>query len=122
MDVSKIKPMGPWILVKMESPPDQTEGGVYLPQGNLMERLGYSVGLVLAAGPGEFNQGKAAVSAKYKPIGVSSGDRVVFRGYLQEANRPGGVIDREHSLIHVSDVIGVLLDDARLEPALPYDN
>ena len=120
MDVTKIKPYGPWVLIKVEETMKVTDSGIYLPDGNLFERLGHSIGVVLACGQGYLNKGRKA-KAKYTPLGVQVGDRVIFRGHLQEANRPGGVLDREHTLIHAQDLIGVL-NEGKLEPALPYDN
>jgi co-chaperonin GroES (HSP10) len=120
MDVSKIRPFGPWVLVKVDAPMKQTDSGIYLPDGNLLERLGHATGVVLSVGQGFINKGKRAKS-KFTPLSLKSGDRVVFRGHLQEANRPAGSLDREHCLIHGRDVIGVLTE-GRLEPALPYDN
>ena len=119
MDVSKLKPYGPWVLVKADAPVKQTDSGIYLPDGNLLERLGHATGVVLSVGQGFFNIKGA--KTKFTPLSVKPGDRVVFRGHLQEANRPAGSLDREHSLIHGRDIIGVL-KEGRLEPALPYDN
>ena len=121
MDVSKIKPYGPWVLIQVEDTVKVLDSGIYLPDGNLFERLGHSIGKVLAVGPGYFNQGKK-VTAKYAPVGVKEGDRVIFRGFLHVLNRPGnGITDRDQTLIHGKDLIAVL-KDGHLEPALPYDN
>jgi len=120
IDIDKIKPYGPWVLVKVEETMKVTDSGIYLPDGNLLERLGHSIGTVLAVGQGHLNKSPKA-KTKYTPTGVKVGDRVIFRGHLQEANRPGGVMDRDHSLIHSQDLIGIL-EEGRLEPALPYDN
>ena len=90
-----------------------------MPDGNLVERLGYASGTVVRRGEGFPTKGKRAI-AKYSPIGVEPGERVVFRGFLQEANRPGGVIDREHCLIHAQDILGVL-EEGDLTPSLPHN-
>ena len=120
MDISKVRPFGPWVLVKMDLPDKVTKGGIYVPDGNLLERLGHAVGEVLAVGQGYVTDGKKA-KAKFHPVGVEKGDRVVFRGHLGSANKPFGLLDREHCLIHGRDLIGIL-EEGELEPALPYDN
>lgn len=103
MDVSRIKAQGPWVLIKVDAPPEKSTGGIYLPAGNLEERLGHITGTVLSVGPGHRGKGGSRI-----PTGIAVGDRVLFRGYLQEANRPGGVIDREHCLINIDDIVGVV--------------
>lgn len=103
MDVSTIKARGPWVLIKVGAPPEQSKGGIYLPAGNLEERLGHITGTVLSVGPGSRGKDGSRI-----PTGVDVGDKVLFRGYLQEANRPGGVIDREHCLINVDDIVGIV--------------
>ncbi len=116
MDVSKLRPHGPWILVKMDPPPEKSLGGLYLPQGNLDERLGNATGVVLSLGQGSLLSEKARkrTGRKYDPIDLDPGMRIAFRGYIQEANQVGGLLDREHSLIHVDDVIGEVLEGDRV--------
>jgi co-chaperonin GroES (HSP10) len=121
MDITKLRPYGPWLLIRPEETTKVLDSGIYLPDGNLMERLGHSVGVVLAVGKGYLNPSRKAGTPKYTPVNIQKGDRVIFRGHLQEANRPGGVLDREHSIIHLKDILGVLVE-GKLEPALPYDN
>jgi co-chaperonin GroES (HSP10) len=110
MDITKVKPKGPWILVKVD-PPEEKRGSLFLPQGNLEERLGSSTGTVLAVGDGTFTPEKVfkKTGRKYNPIDLEVGARVMFRGFLQEANRPGGILDREHCLLHANDVIGEIM-------------
>ena len=88
-----IRAYGPWVLVRADPPVTRTESGLYLPDGNLPERLGHSTGTVESSG-------KLADE-------VHAGDRVVFRGYLKNANRPHQ-LDRELSLIHINDIVGTL--------------
>lgn len=106
MDIEKIRPFGPWILVKVDEPEKVTKSGIYLPDGNLDERLGHTTGTVLRLGNGVRN----ARTGQWLPYDLEVGDKIIFRGFLKEANRPGGVLDREHSLIHIQDVIGKLTD------------
>lgn len=110
MDITKLKPKGPWLLVKVD-PPEEKRGSIYLPQGNLEDRLGNATGTVLAVGDGELTSDKIfrRTGRKYDAIDLSVGARIMFRGFLQEANRPGGILDKEHCLIHIKDVIGELV-------------
>lgn len=120
MDIPKLRPQGPWVLVKMDLPEKMTKGGLYVPDGNLLERLGHIAGEVLDHGEGFITDGKKAKSRHY-PVGVEPGDKVIFRGHLGSANKPFGLLDREHCLIHGRDLIGIL-EEGELEPAMPYDN
>jgi co-chaperonin GroES (HSP10) len=105
MNTESLKPVGPWVLIKVDPPKIQTEAGLYLPEGNLMERKGPATGTVVAAGSGKpLGYGRAEMPVK-------PGDKVLFRGFLQEAHRPNGVEDREHCLLHVDDVLGILEDE-----------
>lgn len=117
MDVECVRANGPWVLVKPEEPKKQTDSGLYVPDGNLYERLGYLVGRVVSVGKGYYEE----VNGKTKFIepGVSPGDRVVFRGHLKEANKFGA---SGHCFMHMKDLIGVLDEEVDLDLALPYDN
>ena len=88
----------------------KTEGGIYLPQGNLEERTGTATATVVSVGKGKLNVGKDLKKGKYSHSGLETGNRIVFRGFLQEANRPGGIIDKDHCLVHMDDVIGLVED------------
>lgn len=103
IDPRTIKAYGPWVLMKVIPPPEMSKGGLYLPAGNLEERLGHMVGTALSVGEGE--RGK---KGERIPIGVEVGDKVVFRGYLKGANKPGGQLDRDHCLIHRDDIVGTV--------------
>jgi co-chaperonin GroES (HSP10) len=112
MDVSKIKPTGPWIVVKVLPPAEKTVGGIYRPQGNLEDQLGNSLGIVVSVGQGTpvADKVRKRTGRKYDPIDLDPGMVIAFRGYLQDANRVGEALDREHCLIHVNDVIGEVLE------------
>ena len=112
------KPMVPWVLVKPEAAQKVTAGGLYLPEGNLLERLGHLVAVVVSAGPGYWDKPEGKTKKVFVRSYVNPGDRVVFRGHLQDANKVG----REHCFMHIRDLIGVLEGDAELELALPYGN
>ena len=99
MGVENLKPIGPWIHIKVDPPVRETASGLYLPEGNLEERKGMATGTVLAAGSGKpLEKGRAEMPVK-------RGDRVLFRGFLQEAKRPGGIEDKDHCLLHVDDIL-----------------
>ena len=111
MSGRSVRPMGPWILIKADPPPTM-RGSLYLPQGNMDERLGNATGVVLAVGQGKRSTAKQykRTGLKYQPIDLEPGMAVMFRGFLQESNRPGGQLDTEHSLIHMDDIIGEVTD------------
>jgi co-chaperonin GroES (HSP10) len=91
--------------------------GIYVPDGNLLERLGHVVAKVLSAGKGYYQRvGKREV---FVPNEVSPGDRVVFRGHLKNANMVG---HEGYCFLHARDLIGILEDETVLDLALPYDN
>lgn len=116
MDADRVKARGPWALVLPEKPKNKS-GVLYLPEGNLLERLGHSVALVVSISEGYYEVVKG--KRKFTHNDVSPGDRVVFRGHLKEANRVG---DKGHCFINVSDIVGVLPPGEDLDLALPYDN
>lgn len=105
MDPTKFKATGPWVLVRADKPDSRTPGGLYLPDGNMPQRLGHLTGTVLSVGPGEFAKGKEARKYKYIPHDLKVGDKVMFRGFLKEANQPFD--DKDLCLIHINDVVGV---------------
>lgn len=116
-DPSKVRARGGWVLVKPDAPKEMS-GSLYLPQGNLMERLGHNTAEVVSVGKGYYDPGDK--KTKLHKIGVEPGERVVFRGHLQEANKLGE--KRDHCFIHAKDLIGVIPKGVELDLALPYDN
>lgn len=104
MDVSKIRAVGGWALLRVEVPPETTPSGLYIPRGNLEERLGHAVAEVLSVGCGCMDKKGRVVPPPFKV-----GDSVMFRGYMQELQRPS-MLDREHCFIRIEDIILVLED------------
>ena len=101
VDPLKVKPIGPWFLIKVKPAPTKSESGrLYLPAGNLPERLGHAVGEVIRAGTGMLTK-----KGRRVPYDVGLGETVLFRGHLQEANQPGGYLNREYCLIHGDDLV-----------------
>lgn len=118
VDVTKVRANGPWVLIEVEEPKRKTESGLYLPEGNLYERIGYSVGKVLSAGKGYKETLPGRTKEGFITTEVRPGDRVIFRGHMKEANKVG----EKSCFLHVRDILGVLEDGAELDLALPYDN
>ncbi len=115
--VDSLKPMGPWILIRPDPAPEMS-GSLYLPGNSVSERIGHSIGTVLGVGDGVPSTAKQFRDSgkKYQEHEVRAGDRVVFRSYLQNANRPSQ-LDRERCLIHVKDVLGILLEEETIRDA-----
>jgi co-chaperonin GroES (HSP10) len=117
-DVTKLRANGPWVLIEVEAPSRKTDSGLYLPEGNLYERIGYSVGKVLSAGKGYRETLPGKTNEKFIATELTPGDRVLFRGHMKDANRVGA----RCCFMHIRDLLGVLGEGAELEFALPYDN
>jgi len=108
---SKIKAFGPWVLVKVDPPPEKSEGGVYMPQGNLEERIGHKTGVVISVGQGYFNPGKGGrpPKTKFTPVTVVKGERVRFRGHLHDVSKyHQGIEGKDHIMVHGDDIEGVI--------------
>jgi co-chaperonin GroES (HSP10) len=118
VDVTKVRAVGPWVLIKPEPPKKTSKGGIYLPDGNLLERLGHLVGTVISASSGYWETPRGKTKMVYVPMEIEPGDRVVFRGHLQEAH----LLGKDHCFLHIKDLVGVLEDGAELDLALPHDN
>lgn len=114
--MAELKAFGAWVLVEPEAPPKK-KGSLYVPDGNMMERLGHTVGRVLSAGKGYWDKDEKGKKDKFHPMEVKPGDRVVFRGHLKEAN----TVDAG-CFVHMKDLILILEDGVELDLALPYDN
>lgn len=104
-DPAKVRPIGPWVLLKVDQPPEKSAGGIFLPKGNLPERLGHATATVLRVGSGQWKKGKRI------PCGLDPGDRVMLRGYLKDLINPGGLLDRDHCLIHCQDIVLCVEDE-----------
>jgi len=118
VDATKVRARGPWVLIKPEEVKNVTKGGLYLPEGNLLERLGHLVGTVVSASLGYWEKPEGKTKEVFIHNEIKPGDRVVFRGHLQDANRVGG----DHCFMHIRDLIGILEGGAELDLALPHGN
>ena len=92
-----LKPMGRKIIIRSDSPKQKSEGGIYLPD-NAQKRHGDILGaLVLAVGPGQWQDGKLC------PVGVKPGQRIIYL-------RMGGYeVDCEGEKVRVIDETDVLV-------------
>lgn len=111
IDPTRVRAFGPWVLVKVDRPPEKSKGGVYLPQGNYEERTGFRTGIAVSVGQGYFNKKSETgriPKTKYTPLGISTGDRIHFRGMLHDVNKYHQQLDGlDHSMIHADDILGV---------------
>lgn len=105
--LKKYKALGPWVLVDPISSPTKTEGGIYRPDGNMEDRLGYSEGIVVSVGRGKSRDTKRG--RFFEHAGVEPGDKVLFRGFLKNANKPMPLNDKR-CLIHQDDLLGKWVD------------
>ena len=99
-----INSQGPWVLIKPLPFADKTEGGIYRPDGNLEDRLGYAEGIVESVGKGKYRDTKK-YGRVFEHPGVVPGDRVYFRGFLKDANKPIP-LDDNRCFIHQDDLLG----------------
>lgn len=115
---NRIQARGPWVLIDPEPVERKTSGGLYLPEGSVMERLGHVVGRVISAGKGYWEKNDKG-KEKFRAMEVEPGDRVVFRGHLKDANRIG---EGNLCFMHMKDLILILEEQVVLNLSLPYDN
>lgn len=105
-DPRTLKPVGPRVILEVESRPTVSEGGIELPMELDIEKVKPKAGRVMAVGTGK-QTGKALI-----PMPVAVGDRVVFDGFLRENGTPLATVDgKEHCLINAFDLIAVIGDD-----------
>jgi co-chaperonin GroES (HSP10) len=97
-----MKPCGPWVLIEPDPPERVTKSGLYLPQGNLEERKGVLSATVVSTGSGKLDRKGNRI-----PVPLSAGDRILFRGFLQELWRPDGSTGKV-CLINIDDVLGTV--------------
>jgi co-chaperonin GroES (HSP10) len=104
MPKREIQAIGPWVLVDPTPFLKKTKGGIYRPDGNMEDRLGYAEGIVDSVGKGKYIDTKKKGRVFEHP-GVAPGDRVIFRGFLKEANQPVPFED-DRCFIHQDDLLG----------------
>ena len=97
---TKISPLGNRVLIRpftKEELSKKNSFGIILPEADSKEKS--EQGLVLAVGPGEYQEGKLV------PIGVKIGDKVVFSKYGYEEVKVG---TEELYLIKEDSILAVL--------------
>ena len=105
------QPTDDWIVLRPELAPEQSAGGVFLPQAGEESRLSQEriVGTVEAVGPGAWSKD----GSRRLPLSTRCGDRV-----LVHRNYGGGrvKIDGEtFFMVRDSDAIAILAEGARVE-------
>ncbi|HVW82478.1 MAG TPA: co-chaperone GroES [Candidatus Paceibacterota bacterium] len=94
-----IRPLGDRVVVK----PDEKEGekklasGIIIPETADKEKP--MTGKVVAVGPGRYEDGKLV------PMGVKTGDEVLFGKYSHEAVKVGG---EEYYLISENNILAII--------------
>ncbi len=94
----KIQPLHDKILVKRLEEEGKTAGGIIIPDS---AKETPAEGKVVAAGPGRVDE-----TGKLVPLGVKSGDRVIFSKYAGSEVKIEGV---EHLIMKEDDVLGIVV-------------
>jgi co-chaperonin GroES (HSP10) len=108
MDFSRIRPLGPWVLLRLSTPMlyegpggplQKSSGGIFIPATAAQDKLGYCWATVIAVG-----SGKLSKKGNRIPPGVLPGETVWIRWYLSELNRPSKW-DDQHCFLHQDDIL-----------------
>lgn len=102
MNEPQVRPIRDMVLVKLESPPEQMQSGLYRPK--TVDDKSAKFATVVAVGPGKVTSHGFRVEPSVRP-----GERVVICEYnmLQRVTRVGDGGDALH-LLPESDIHGVL--------------
>lgn len=113
-----VKPVGPWVLVRIDERPEATAGGIVLPDQKVMvENVQEKTGRVVAMGDGMANDRNAD---KHIPEGLEVGCRIMYRGFLDAAQNLRTIFDMEfadggeYCLMHMKDLLAVVDDDVEV--------
>ena len=93
---TKIRPLHDRVIVKRIEEEEKTKGGIIIPD-TAKEKP--QEGRVVAAGPGKQEDGKMI------PIGVKSGDRILFGKYSGTEIKLDG---EDHLILREDDILGVI--------------
>lgn len=78
MDPSKVRAKRDWISVLDDQRKEKTSSGIFLPGHETgIEKVTEGTGTLIRVGNGDKN----------KVLGLKTGDRIVYRGFLKHANR-----------------------------------
>jgi co-chaperonin GroES (HSP10) len=113
-----VKPLGPWVLVKIDERPEETAGGIVLPGTKTMvENVQEKTGRVMALGPGMPNTKN---SSRHIPKGLEVGCKVLYRGFLDAAQHAKNIFGMEfedggeYCLMHMKDLLCVVGEDVKV--------
>lgn len=117
IDVSKIRPIGHWVFLKLEQPElvdgfKKSAGGLLLSKMSNLDKIGYCWATVISKGQGKVNE----KTGELIPSDAQVGETVLVRWYLTEVNQIP--FDKEHCFVHQDDLLLVREGDyARVEIA-----
>lgn len=112
MDPTKIRPVGPFVLLKTLPKKEKTEGGVLVLPETEEDKVGFVWAEVIAVGQGEYTKKGALARARVEP-----GEVVLVRRYLTEVTQLPNYwqLPDHHGFVHQKDLIGVRDEDFEFE-------
>lgn len=93
-----IRPLHDFIVVKPEEVKEQTEGGLFIPQG--IDDGKPVQGEVVAVGPGLYNQNNERI-----PVNLNVGATVMYGKKTAMEVEDGGV---NYDMVRINDIMGVV--------------
>ena len=90
-------PLGDKILVKVDTPPERTAGGLYVPDSAQKPK---EEGIVAAVGEGRFVQ----ITGMFIPPSVEVGERVIFAKFAGDSLERDGV---QYRILKESELLAV---------------
>lgn len=106
MKHENFRPLGPWVLIRMDDLPETTAGGIVVVDPHMLCEHRHQTGTVLRAGPGKYTNAKTSKKPKYEAHELVPGIRVTIRAFLSRPTQR--FEDPKVSLIHIDDVLGVV--------------
>jgi len=101
MDLSKLRPLGDRVIVKVDDAEDKSAGGIIIPD-NAKEPL--TRGVIIAVGPG-----KRGDDGRVREPRVKVGERVIFGKYA--GSEIHGTDQRERHMMLTEDDLLAAVDD-----------
>ena len=108
-----LRPLGQWVLVRVEGR-KESKGAIHLPDHTNLENVSENCGHVMATGSGTLTKKGAPHMC------VEAGDRVLFRGFLKDANP---IVDKgwqedgvRYCLLSEEDILAVVGEDVEVGP------
>jgi len=107
MDLSKLRPLGDRVIVKVDDAEDKSAGGIIIPD-NAKEPL--TRGVIIAVGPGKRgDDGRPQWSRRRGEPRVKVGERVIFGKYA--GSEIHGTDQRERHMMLTEDDLLAAVDD-----------